>query len=84
MAGAAGCALLSSVPLAVEPAALVDTPGTAGSLVLRRMDRRGHKRALKGQEARHQERQRPGATPDLSPDPYGTALRALYHSTSHE
>ncbi len=28
---------------AVEPAALADIPGTAGSLVLCRMDRRGHK-----------------------------------------
>ncbi len=31
---------------AVEPVALADTPGTAGSLVLRRMDRRGYKRGL--------------------------------------
>ncbi len=31
---------------AVEPAALADTPGTAGSLVLCRMDRRGYKRGL--------------------------------------
>ncbi len=31
---------------AVEPAALADTPGTAGSLVLRRMDCWGHKRGL--------------------------------------
>ncbi len=44
---------------AVEPAALADTPGTAGSLVLRRMDRRGHQEGpCAGQEARHQERQR--------------------------
>ncbi len=33
------------VPLAVEPAA-VGCTGAAGSLVLRRMDRRGHKRGL--------------------------------------
>ncbi len=32
---------------AVEPAALADTPGKAGSLVLRRMDRRGLVRARK-------------------------------------
>ncbi len=32
--------------LAVEPAALADTPGAAGSLVLRRMERRGHQRGL--------------------------------------
>ncbi len=35
MAVAAGCAFLSLVPPAVEPAALfADTPGAAGSLVL--------------------------------------------------
>ncbi len=54
MAVAAGCAFLSLVPPAVEPAALAETPGAAGSLVLRRMDRRG---PCAGQEARHQERQ---------------------------
>ncbi len=45
MAGAAGCCFGLRRP-AVEPAALADRPGTAGSLVLRRMDRRGHKRGL--------------------------------------
>ncbi len=46
MAVAAGCAFPSLVPLAVEPVALPCDTGAAGSLVLRRMDRRGHKRGL--------------------------------------
>ncbi len=37
MAGAAGCRLVHRRP-AVEPVALADTPGTAGLLVLCRMD----------------------------------------------
>ncbi len=45
MAVAAGC--FARARPAVEPVALADTPGTAGSLVLRRMDRRGYtKRGL--------------------------------------
>ncbi len=39
MAGAAGC--FSMGRPAVEPAVVADRPGTASSLVLRRMDRRG-------------------------------------------
>ncbi len=40
---------LAGLPSAVrrlEPVALAEPPGTAGSLVLGRMDRRGHKRGL--------------------------------------
>ncbi len=51
------------VPLAVEPAASVTHPGAAGSLVLRRMDRRG---PCAGKEARHQERHRRPAPAGLS------------------
>ncbi len=43
MAGAAGCVSPDPQP-AVEPVVLADAPGAAGSLVLRRMDRRDHKR----------------------------------------
>ncbi len=44
MAGAAGCLWRGSP--AVEPAASLPLSGAAGSLVLRRMDRRGHKRGF--------------------------------------
>ncbi len=43
MAGAVGCVSPDPQP-AVEPVVLADAPGAAGSLVLRRMDRREHKR----------------------------------------
>ncbi len=45
MAGAAGC-VPSPLPTSGRAGRVTDIPGAAGSLVLRLMDRRGHKRGL--------------------------------------
>ena len=71
LAGVAGW--YTDTPASVRAGRARRDSGAAGSLVLRRMDRRGHKRGLV-RAKKHSTKSGSGRTPDLSPGPYGTAL----------